>query len=270
MDLDALNTERFGRDLRTFDEVGSTNTVAAEWAREGAREGSVVFAEYQSSGRGRHGRTWDAHAGQNLTFSVVLRPSLSPDRLGRITLAAGVAVAEAVEAFVTPHTASIKWPNDVLLDGRKTCGMLLEASFGKHRDADTGAPDAVILGIGLNVNQADFPDAIADRATSLRLVAGRPIPRETLFGRVLNRLERRYDSLFADDGESVRHAYIQRLYQRGETTTLRFTGTDRTVSGRVCGITKDGALQLNTGTAPRGTPDTTLYAGEVTTQPDEE
>jgi BirA family biotin operon repressor/biotin-[acetyl-CoA-carboxylase] ligase len=250
-----LETDRFGRPVRGFASVGSTNTEAAAWAEEGAVEGSVVVTEYQSEGRGRHGRTWDAPKGQNLMFSVVLRPSLPPDQFGLITIAASVAVAEAVEAFVEPHRPTLKWPNDVLLEGRKTCGMLLESSL-------SGAQDhVVVLGVGLNVNQTTFPDALADTATSLRLTAGRTVPRAPLFARLLHALERRYDAIQHGDDATVRSAFEDRLATHGEPTTLRFTGTSRTVTGTVEGITETGALRLDTPGGPRR-----LHAGEVTSQ----
>lgn len=283
-----LDTGRFGRAMRGFEEIGSTNTEAAAWARDGAAEGSVVVAEYQTHGRGRHGRAWDADSGHNLTFSVVLRPTLASDRLGLVTVAAGVAVAEAVDAFVEPHRAAIKWPNDVLLEGRKTCGMLLESSFA-GRGAARGAPEFVILGVGLNVNQTAFPDALADTATSLRLASGRAVPRPPLFARILHRLERRYGALVADpvdapptsgtpsdaapDADSdarpeaeptvdaLRDAFHARMHNRGAETTLRFPGTDRQLSGTVRGIGDDGALHVDTGDGVE-----VLYAGEVTTR----
>lgn len=253
--------------MRGFETVGSTNTEAMTWARDGADEGSVVVAEYQSAGRGRHGRTWDAHSDQNLTFSVVLRPALPPERLGLVTVAAGVAVAEAVESFVGAHRASIKWPNDVLLEGRKTCGMLLETAFAGRRDT-ADRPECVILGIGLNVNQTDFPDALVDRATSLRLVAGRTVPRPPVLARILDCLERRYAALPHDAAaassasiDALRDAFHARMHGIGDTTTLRFHGTDRRLSGTVRGISDDGALRLDTDDGEQ-----VLYAGEVTTQ----
>ena len=253
-----LDTDRFGRAVRSFEQVGSTNTEAAAWARDGAREGSIVVTDHQTEGRGRHGRRWTADPGTNLMLSVVLRPPLSPERLGLVTLAAGVAVADAVDSFVAPHCTTIKWPNDVLLEGRKTCGMLLESAFAGRRHA-AEAPSFVILGIGLNVNQTHFPDALADTATSLRLVVGRTVPRPPLLGRVLDDLEQRYDSLVEDDGTAVREAFHARMDRRGEPVTLRFTGTDNTISGTARGVTASGALELDTADGRR-----VLHAGEVT------
>ena len=252
---DRLSTDRFGHAMRGYEEVGSTNERAAQWAQAGAPEGAVVLTEYQTTGRGRHGRAWTADKGQNLLFSVVLRPKLAPDRLSLITVAAGVAVAETLDDFVSPHRAALKWPNDVLLEDRKTCGMLLESSI-----ADTES--VVVLGVGLNVNQTDFPDALADTATSLRLTTGRPVPRADLLARLLSTLERRYDAVQGGEADAVRAAFEERLASLHEQTTLRVPGTDQTLTGTVAGITETGALRLRTAD---GT--TTIHAGDVTTHP---
>lgn len=253
---DQLETDRFGREMRGFEEVGSTNTKAAEWARDGAAEGSVVVTEYQSEGRGRHGRTWDARKGQNLMFSAVLRPTLDAEYLGLITVAASVAVADAIDAFVSPHRAALKWPNDVLLEGWKTCGMLLESSISGQHGADV-----VVLGVGLNVNQTDFPGPLAGTATSLRLTTGRTVPRASLFAQLLRRLEARYDAVQSGDEDAVRQAFHDRLATLHERASFRLPGTDRTVSGVVQGITDTGALRLDTPDGPE-----TVHAGDVTSR----
>lgn len=256
---DRLQTGRFGHSIRGFDELGSTNTEAQAWARNGADEGSVVVTEYQSEGRGRHGRPWTADRGTNLMFSTVLRPSLAPDELGLVIVAAGVAVAEAVDAFVAPHRAAIKWPNDILLEGRKTCGMLLESAFSGGR-ADADAPEFVILGIGLNVNQTAFPEELEDGATSLHLTVGRSVPRAALFARLLHRLEQRYDQVLTGEVEPVRRGFSERMHRMQESVTLRFTGSERTISGRIQGITDTGSLRLETAEGNQ-----IVHAGEVTT-----
>lgn len=253
-----LQTRRFGQPMKGFSSANSTNTQAAEWAREGTSEGSVVVTEYQTAGRGRHGRTWSADAEMNLLFSVVLRPDLPADRLGLITIAAAVAVAETVEAYATPLRATIKWPNDVLLRARKCCGILLESVFSRPSQAP---PDAVILGVGLNVNQNDFPAALRDTATSIKQAAHRPIERPPLFADLLLNLERRYQSLADDEGESVRAAYENRLHRLGQSVTLRITDTNHLLRGVVRGIADDGALRLET---PEGLQ--IVHAGEVTSR----
>ena len=252
-----LATERFGRSMRGFRTVDSTNTRAARWAKNGAAEGSVVVAEFQEQGRGRHGRTWHAERGTNLMFSVVLRPAVDANRLGLITIAAGVAVAEAVEGAAAPLRATIKWPNDILLRDRKCCGMLLESTFSGQR---AGRPDAVILGVGLNVNQEAFPQEVAGRAISIRQAAHRPIERPPLFADLLRHLEHRYDAL-PDDSPAVRTAYASRLRDLDRSVCLRFTGSAKEIRGTVQGIAPDGALRLRTAAGLQ-----TVHAGEVTSR----
>ncbi len=250
-----LQTQRFGQTLRGYPSIDSTNTAAMRWADEGAPEGSMVIAEYQTAGRGRQGRTWQAETGQNLMFSIVLRPSLPPPRLNLITLAASVATAETVEAFTTPLTNAIKWPNDVLLEGFKCCGMLLESTLAGPDKA------TVILGIGLNVNQRDFPSELENRATSLLLQTGRHIDRAAMLADLVGRLEHYYDTL-GDDGAAVRRAYLARLHGLGHPTTLQPTGQQQPITGVILGVSDTGALRLDTADGVR-----TFHTGEVTGHP---
>ncbi len=253
-----LCTRRFGRALRGFAVTTSTNTEAANWAGDGAPEGGIVLAEQQTAGRGRFGRRWETHPGQNLTFSLILRPTLPPTHLGLITLAACVGVAESLREITGPCEPAIKWPNDLMLNGRKCCGMLLEASL--YPGAAT--PSTVVLGIGLNVNQAAFPPALAPGATSILLETGRLTDRAALLADLLLRIERAYESLAFDGGRGVREAYLTWLVGREGTLCLHLPGTDTPVSGRFHGITESGALVLHTDTGPR-----TFHAGEVSARP---
>lgn len=184
-----LTTERFGRELRCFEEVGSTNTVARDLARAGAVEGTVVIADAQTQGRGRLGRSWVSPAGRNLYLSIVLRPQLPDARLGQVSLVAGVATCETVREWCP---ALLKWPNDVLVDGRKVAGLLIE-SEGEAHDR------FLILGIGVNLNTVldDFPDDLRDKAGSIRIATDALVDRERFAASLLVHLERRYDELHA-------------------------------------------------------------------------
>ena len=250
-----LKTQRFGRSMRGYQTIDSTNTAAMRWADDGAPEGSVILAEYQTAGRGRQGRIWQAETGHNLMFSTILRPSLPPVRLNLITLAASVATAETIEAFTKPLTTTIKWPNDVLLEGHKCCGMLLESTLAGPNDA------TVILGIGLNVNQSDFPSEFEQQATSLLLQTGQRIPRAALLADLLGRLEHYYDILTNDEA-TIHRIYTTRLHGLGQSTTLRMTEQDETVTGVILGVSDTGALRLDTPDGPR-----TFHAGDVTGNP---
>lgn len=177
--VELLLRGRLGRPYLYVEECESTQLLLAPNASEGA----VAVAEVQSAGRGRLGRTWTAPRGTGLLFSVLLRPRVSGERLPELSLVAGRAVAEAITA-VTGLAPSLKFPNDVLLDGRKTCGILAEAREGR-----------VVLGIGVNVNQTEdeLPLETQTPPTSLRLELGRRVERAELLSEILVALERRYD-----------------------------------------------------------------------------
>lgn len=249
-----LQTQTFGQVTRGYAATTSTNIRASEWATEGAKEGSLVFAEFQTAGRGRLKRTWEARSGQNLMFSIVLRPVLRPEQFGLITLASSLAVAHALNTFCAPLSARIKWPNDVLLNGRKCCGILLETAHLSQQ-----GQDAVILGIGLNVNQDAFPDDLSQQATSLLLETGRYTPRAPLLAQILYHLEQAYGSLTQDAGTSVRFQYKQLLIGLGQPIAIRQTIQKETCFGNFENISDTGALLLRTKTGLR-----TFHAGEVT------
>jgi BirA family biotin operon repressor/biotin-[acetyl-CoA-carboxylase] ligase len=253
-----LRTERFGRLIEGYTSIDSTNARAAAWADDGAPEGSVVVAEHQTAGRGRHGRTWMAAAHQNLMFSVVLRPALPAERIGLIAIASAVAVADVLEGFAAPLLPTVKWPNDVLLRGQKCCGMLLESSFGGRQRT---SPAFVVLGVGLNVNQNRFPPELSDRAISIKQAARRPIDRAALFADLLRRLEQRYQSLAEDGGRAVRADYATRLHRLNQRVALRMMETGTPVRGVVRGIDATGALRLETNGRVQ-----TFHAGEVTSR----
>jgi BirA family transcriptional regulator, biotin operon repressor / biotin---[acetyl-CoA-carboxylase] ligase len=157
-----------GCTVHRYGSVTSTNDIAREMAAKGAPEGTVVVASEQTRGRGSRGRVWVSPAGVNLMLSVILRPEITPDRLGELAFVAGVAVAGTLrERFGLD--ARIKWPNDVRVGGKKIAGMIVEAAKG-----------AAVLGIGLNVNWTELPEEIADTATSLAIELGKPVDLEAL------------------------------------------------------------------------------------------
>jgi BirA family biotin operon repressor/biotin-[acetyl-CoA-carboxylase] ligase len=199
---DCLPGGRLAGPLRAYPSLPSTQTVARAWAAEGAPEGAVVLADHQTAGRGQHGRSWTAPAGTALLVSVVLRPSLPVARWPELPLAAGCAIAESVET-AGPLSVRLKWPNDVVVDGRKVAGVLAEGVAGE--------PPLVILGVGVNVSQreADWPPHLADRASSLAAL-GAPVSRETLLATLLARVSAWYGVLLHDGFEPVRAAWRRR------------------------------------------------------------
>ena len=207
------------RDLVVFEETGSTNELVLQRGRGGAAAGLVIFAERQTAGRGRFGRRWESASHRGLWFSVLLRPALPLARWARLTTWAAVAVAAAVERVSGRRTA-IKWPNDVFLDGKKVAGILIESGTDS-----TGQPFAV-LGIGVNVNHepADFPPELVERATSLRLVTGRPCDRPELTVQILTQLAARIDRV-ADDFSTLVGEAAARSLLLGRWVQLRSGAT---------------------------------------------
>lgn len=250
-----LRTRWIGRETRGFNRLASTNSEALEWARDGAPHGALVYAEHQTRGRGRFGRSWEAHAGLNLTFSIVLRPEFPPDQWTLITIAACVAVCESIDRFAAPFRSAVTWPNDILLNEKKCCGTLLETYW---RAGGRSSDPAVILGIGLNVNQIDFPAEISDRATSLRLQTGRTHDRAALLASMLEHLEARLD-LTGDRPSEVRGLYLSRMLDLNESVSLQFAGRTGSVRGVAAGLDASGGLMLQTDSGLE-----VFHAGEVT------
>ena len=209
-DAVGAETRVIGRAVHALDEVGSTQAEIARLAAEGAPEGTVVTARHQRAGRGRLGRAWWDRAGESVLVSVLLRPAIPPSRAPQLALVGALAVVDAVAAE-TGLTPGIRWPNDVLVAGRKICGILAEAAT----KAD-GRLERVILGIGLNVNQDAFPPDVAERAASLRQVTGRVHERERLLEAVLAALDARYRAFLAEGGAALRAAWRERSVTLGE------------------------------------------------------
>ena len=226
-----LSTETLGRRFEHHESIGSTQDRARELAEAGAEEGTAIFAEEQTAGRGRLGRGWESPPRQNLYLTLVLRPPAVA--LRSLSMLAPLAVAEAVEA-VTGLSPDIKWPNDMLLNGRKLAGVLI--------DSQVVGPDAyTLVGIGVNVNlePALYPP-IAGIATSLRAELGREVAREPLLAELLGRLERLYQALLA--GESPHEAWRARLVTLGQRIQVRHG--DTVEAGVAEDVNAEGALML--------------------------
>src|SRR5271157_4803651 len=179
----------FDSRLHHFYKIGSTNTAAMAAAAEGAAEGSVFLAEEQTAGRGRGAHSWQSARSAGIYCSVVLRPALPPSEVLVLALAAGLAVRAAIEQVNSRVTADLKWPNDVLIDGRKICGILTEMN------AEATRVRYIVVGIGINVNQASFPRELEADATSLRMATSSERSRVELTAALLKSLDREYRSL---------------------------------------------------------------------------
>jgi BirA family transcriptional regulator, biotin operon repressor / biotin---[acetyl-CoA-carboxylase] ligase len=234
--LSRLAGQRIGGPFRCQTTVDSTNRLALELAKKGAAEGTVVLAERQTAGRGRLQRIWHSPAGCNLYLSIILRPAVAPQDLAQITLLAGVAAAETIAA-VCPEGVGIKWPNDLLIRGRKVCGILTEmrTDAGKH---------ALIVGIGLNVNisREDFSPELRESATSLREETGREVSRTDMTVALCERFGKWYETFLRDGFDPVREAWLARSIMVGKTVRVIFR--DEVQEGTVTGIDRDGALLI--------------------------
>jgi BirA family biotin operon repressor/biotin-[acetyl-CoA-carboxylase] ligase len=232
---------RIGWDVRYFDQVDSTQRVAADLAQSGAGEGTVVIAERQSAGRGRLGRAWHSPAGVNLYMTVILRPRIPLAEVPRLSLVAGIAVAEALET-VAPGLVALKWPNDIWLCERKAGGIIAEAVT----DA-TQRLLYVLLGIGLNLNLAwnDIPIELRGKATSVLITTGRECDRVQLAATLFDALGVRYNAAQERGFSAVRTRYERYFALNGRRVTVIDGRT--TSAGVVRGIDDDGALLLDTG-----------------------
>jgi BirA family biotin operon repressor/biotin-[acetyl-CoA-carboxylase] ligase len=216
-------------ELRVLDEVDSTNRVALDDARAGAPDGLVVVADHQTAGRGRLGRTWVAPPGASLLVSVLLRPSVPVDRVHVVTMAAGVALVDAVRA-VAGIDATLKWPNDVLVGDRKLAGMLTEADLGPD-----GAVRAAVLGTGVNVNWGSVPGELDGLATACDIEAGHPVDRGELLGAFLVGLDACLRAL-----DRVALDYRRRLATLGRRVRVELT--DGPLLGRAVEVDVSGRL----------------------------
>ena len=222
-----------------FDSLTSTNTEAAQQAQQGAPEGLCVIAREQTEGRGRAGRVWISPPDAGLYFSLVLRPKLVARDWPLINLMAALAVRDALVETCNLET-DIKWPNDILVGDRKLCGILAETI-----DTETGR--AVILGIGINLDDRAFPPELKDVATSVSsLTASAPDP-ERLILTLVPAIERRYETLQANGGEAetIREWSLRSSYAQGRH--VRVTLTEETFDGWTRGLEPDGALRVETG-----------------------
>ena len=233
----------FAEPLHHYFRISSTNTVAMQAAAEGKPEGAVFVAEQQTAGRGRGGHSWDSPASSGIYVSLVLRPRMTPADVLPLSLASGLAVREAVRE-VTALACDLRWPNDVLLNGRKVCGVLAEMS------AEATRVRHVVVGIGLNVNQGEFPAELAAEATSLRIECGHEWSRVELLAAVLKALDHRYRALQNQDGAAqvLRDFEAASSYARGLQVRVE---EDSSFEGKTEGLDPQGFLLVRTATTLR-------------------
>ena len=186
---DQIHTKWAGKTVHFARKTDSTNLWIKRLAKEGASEGTLALAEFQSAGRGRLGRSWEVPEGTSVMMSILLRPKFEPQYAPMLTLVMGMAVAKAVKKF--GFDVSIKWPNDVVVSHKKICGILTEMGV---RD---GKIDYAVIGVGINVNIKEFPEEMADKATSLYLESGKEFDRSQIPGLVMEAFEEYYEKFAA-------------------------------------------------------------------------
>ena len=246
-----LKTKWMGHPVRYFEVIDSTNQYAKKAAEDGAPEGLLVIGDEQTAGKGRSGRHWTTPRGTAIAMTILLRPKIAADRIAMTTLVMGLAVTEAVrELYGVP--AGIKWPNDVVIDGKKICGILTEMT------TDMVSVSYIVVGTGINANVDEFPEELKDTAVSLKMVLGHEINRAELIVSVMKHFEYYYEQfLAAGDLSAVMDRYNELLLNRGRAVRVLEPGNEYT--GVAEGIDSLGELLVRQedGTVSR------VYAGEV-------
>jgi len=235
---EGLNTNVFGkRKIAYFTQTDSTNLRAKDLAHEGAPEGTVVVAEKQIQGRGRRGRSWFSPLGEGIYASIIMRPLISPNEAPGLTLMASVAVAEAIQTL-TSLNVHIKWPNDIMIYGRKVAGILTEISTEMDR------VDYVIVGLGMNVNisHENFPPDLRDKATSILMETGKTFPRVTLLRAYLEEHEKYYELFTLNGFGPVLNRWKQLADIIGRRITVDLM--EHRYTGEVLDIDREGFLIL--------------------------
>ena len=246
-----LETKWAGRPLICLDETDSTNNEVKRLAENGQGNGCTVVADFQSGGKGRRGRAWVTPKGSAIALSILLRPELAPDKASMLTLVAGLAVAKSVRE-VTGLETGIKWPNDVVIDGKKISGTLTEMSM------EMGAIHYVVIGTGINANMTEFPEEIQGIATSLRLQTGNRVDRAAIICAYLKAFEEYYEKfLVCGNMELLKEDYAKLLVNMDKE--VKVLQPENEYTGIARGIDELGQLlvEKEDGTVEK------VYAGEV-------
>jgi BirA family biotin operon repressor/biotin-[acetyl-CoA-carboxylase] ligase len=231
-----LKGSLFGKRIFHFFKTDSTNRVALELGHAGEPEGTVVLAEEQTAGRGRAGRKWHSERAAGIYVTLLLRPKLAPVQAPLLTMMAGLSAHAAVQA-VTGLGVDLKWPNDLLIHGKKVGGILTEMH------AEPGQIRFVIVGIGLNVNQEKFPGELANTATSLRVETDKPQSRMELLVRLLREFEGDYNR-FVHEGVASVVARFESISSYAKGKRVRVTNGTETYAGTTAGLGPEGLLQV--------------------------
>ena len=231
-----LATSWLGRSFFFFEELESTSTYAKNTQEIRSTQGALVLTEKQLGGRGQHGHIWEAEPGSNLTFSLIFNP-LKAERLIVLTLACAFALTKALDEYIGSPETKIKWPNDVYYGHQKIAGLLTEA-------VHTGnLLDRVVIGIGLNVNQTSFSDALSKKATSLKTICNRDFGREKLLADILTYIEHHYQKWVSYDLGMLKEVN-RKLIGYGEWVHIEVEKNLLDEQVKFLGINENGALQV--------------------------
>lgn len=231
-----LNTRRIAGDIRYYEETSSTNTVAKQLAETSDADGLLVIAEQQTAGKGRRGKGWVSPKGSGIWMSLVLKPAINPISASMLTLVAALAAARAIRQ-TTGLESFIKWPNDLVLNGKKICGILTEMS------SEPDYINHVVIGMGINANIESFPEEIQDTATSLYLESGQKVKRSQLTAAVMSCFEEYYERFLEQQSlEPFLNEYNQWLINCGREVRIIEAGCEYT--GTAEGINKEGHLVI--------------------------
>ena len=230
-----LNTKFVGQDLYVYREVCSTNTIAKFLSQNGIGNGSVVIAEKQTAGRGRSGKTWESPLG-GIWLSIILTPNVDYSNIPLITLATGVAVAKTLER-IEVESCEIKWPNDIMINGKKVCGILTEATTSFN------SIENVVVGVGIdaNLNIEDFPEELKDKTTSLEIELGRKVDENLLIKLFLEEIEEIFELFNHGRHEEILKEWRKRSYTIGKIVEVK-KPFNQPYDAYALGISKEGSL----------------------------
>ncbi|MEI7906266.1 MAG: biotin--[acetyl-CoA-carboxylase] ligase [Bacteroidota bacterium] len=245
-----MATKQFGKNVLSFDTIDSTNTYAKKLNKAEAPHGTIIIAEQQTDGRGRMHRKWVSPKDKNLLFSVILYPEMDIEKISLLPFAGSLAVADAIES-VTELSPTCKWPNDVLINNKKVCGMLLETSSGNY------GIERIILGIGLNVNQVEFPDDLITKATSLTVECGLEVDRIRLLQKILEELENRYEQLSRFSAGQLLNDWRMKALLFGKKITV--LENEFSFTATAIDVADDGSLIIETEEGRKRN----IFAGDV-------
>lgn len=249
--LSKLQTKYMGRLVFCYDEVTSTNTVAKRLADEGNVEGTLVVSDKQNQGKGRRGRRWESPKGTGVFMTVILKPQIKPEYASMLTLVAALALNDAI-TDLTGLEGKIKWPNDIVVNKKKVCGILTELS------AEVDYINYVVVGIGINMSMREFPEELADKATSLLLESGKSINRAELIVRTMECFEGYYEEfLKTHDLSGLKEAYTKVLINKDQE--VKILAEPNSYTGIARGITNEGHLIVEKDNHEL----VKVYAGEV-------